>query len=145
MTDVMRHSLPYCISKNADSLNFRFDQIARQAIACSGNQSSSGLPTSSKLMIGRPSGPSWRPGDDDHTRLQGEVRGEEVNEIGTSPNHVSSIAELTQLAIYFRADIEYLRIWNLIGRNDPRPSGALVSKAFPRPSSYHVKSPKRRT
>ena len=45
---------------------------------------------------------------------------------------VSSIAELTQLAVYFRADIKYLRIWNLVGGR--RSTGRVVrwyQKPFP--------------
>ena len=43
-----------------------------------------------------------------------------MDKFGASPNHVSGIAELAQLAVYSRADVERLWIWNLVGGDNTR-------------------------
>ena len=43
-----------------------------------------------------------------------------MDKIGASPNHVSGVAELAQLAVYSRADVKHLWVWNLVGGDNAR-------------------------
>jgi hypothetical protein len=47
-----------------------------------------------ELFISGPCCAGWGAGDNHHAGLEREIRREEVNEVGTRPDHVSSIARL---------------------------------------------------
>ena len=53
-----------------------------------------------------------------------------MDEFGTSPNHVSSVAELAQLAVDPGADIKFLPIGNLVGGYDPRAKRCAAVKSL---------------
>ena len=53
-----------------------------------------------------------------------------MDKIGASPNHVSGIAELAQLAVYSRADVKHLRVWNLVGGDDARAEWCAAIKCL---------------
>jgi hypothetical protein len=131
-TDIEKIAVPYLIGFLRTPIRSisGFYQIAWQTIACGRDKSVLGLPASSKLSIRRPSGTGRRPGDDDHTRLQSEAGREKMDEIGTTPNHISSIAELAQLAVYSRADVKYPRVWNFVGGDDPRAKWCAAIKSL---------------
>ena len=118
------------ISENPNAFDFGFNQITRQTITRGGNKIAIWLPVPAQFRIRRPGRTGGRPSDDDHAGFQGKVCREKMDEVGASPNHISSIAELAQLAVYSRSNVKYLRVRNFVGGNDARAQRGAAIKCL---------------